>query len=317
MSKTSRSLVVFLLLGMLGGFLILHPYTMVSYALLHFHENQSLHFKLNEVWFRTLAAFKPTMVPMTISFILFGGLTGFFIGIMIDRKRKLLDAEHENEKNKMALETMKKLKEASLDTIHRLARAAEYKDKDTGAHIIRMSNYSATVARKMGLNDRTVEAILYAAPMHDVGKIGTPDQILLKPGKLDPDEWEIMKQHTSNGGRILEGSSAGFIKLAEVIALTHHEKWDGSGYPDGLKGSKIPLIGRVVAIGDVFDALTSKRPYKEAFPLDIAYGIIRESRGSHFDPDVVDAFFSIEDEILSIKERYKDKDDRLFVRIAG
>lgn len=210
-----------------------------------------------------------------------------------------------------------KIKVASLETIYRLTRAAEYKDEDTGAHILRMSNYSAAVARKMGLNETTVESILYAAPMHDVGKIGTPDRILLKPGKLDPDEWRIMKEHAAIGGRILEGSDYDFIKLGEMIALTHHERWDGSGYPRGLKGNKIPLVGRVVAIGDVFDALTSKRPYKLAFSLEKSYTIIKESRGNHFDPDVVDAFFAVEDEILAIKEKYKDEDASLFLRIAG
>lgn len=210
-----------------------------------------------------------------------------------------------------------KVKTASLDTIHRLCKAAEYKDEDTGAHILRMSNYSAAVARKMGLDEITVESILYAAPMHDIGKIGTPDRILLKPGKLDPDEWEIMKQHTVNGGRILEGSDADFINLGEVIALSHHEKWAGAGYPHGLSGEKIPLAGRIVAIADVFDALTSKRPYKEPFSLEKSYKIIREGRGNHFDPDVVDAFFAIEEEILSIKEKYKDEKESLFVKIAG
>lgn len=210
-----------------------------------------------------------------------------------------------------------KIKGASLDTIHRLSRAAEYKDEDTGAHILRMSHYSAAVARKMGLNDVTVESILYAAPMHDIGKISTPDRILLKPGKLDQDEWEIMKQHTTVGGRILEGSDTEFIRLAEVVALTHHEKWDGSGYPKGLKGAKIPLVGRIVAIGDVFDALTSKRPYKEPFSLEKSYGIIREGRGNHFDPDVVDAFFAVEDEILAIKDKCKDEHESLLVQMVG
>jgi len=153
--------------------------------------------------------------------------------------------------------------------------------------------------------------------MHDIGKIGTPDRILLKPGKLDSDEWVIMKQHTTNGGRILEGSDKGFIKLGEVIAMTHHEKLDGSGYPNGLKGKEIPLAGRIVAIGDVFDALTSKRPYKEPFSLEKSYSIIRESRGNHFDPDVVDAFFAIEDEILGIKESYKDEGESLIFQLAG
>ncbi|MBW1955385.1 MAG: response regulator [Deltaproteobacteria bacterium] len=210
-----------------------------------------------------------------------------------------------------------KLRAASLDTIHRLSKAAEYKDEDTGAHILRMSNYSAAVARKLNSNNGVVDSILYAAPMHDVGKIGIPDRILVKPGKLDANEWDIMKQHATIGGRILEGAGTGFLGLGEVIALTHHEKWDGSGYPKGLKGKAIPLAGRIVAIGDVFDALTSKRPYKEAFSLEKSYGIIREGRGSHFDPDVVDAFFAVEEEILSIKEKYKDEHESLFVQIAG
>jgi len=209
-----------------------------------------------------------------------------------------------------------KLEIYSLDTIYRLTRAAEYKDEDTGAHIQRMSRYSAAVARKMGLGEKVAKYILYAAPMHDVGKIGIPDRILLKPGKLDPDEWEIMKQHTIFGGKILEGSKAGYLKLGEVVALTHHEKWDGSGYPKGLKGNEIPKVGRIVAIADVFDALTTRRPYKEPFSLEKSYGIIRESKGNHFDPVVVDAFFAVEDEILAIKEEYKDEGESHLFQLA-
>jgi len=200
-----------------------------------------------------------------------------------------------------------KIKVASLDTIHRLSMAAEYKDGDTGAHIQRVSHYAAAVARKMGLDDESAKSILYASPMHDVGKIGIPDQILRKLGKLDPDEWEIMKKHTIIGAEILSGSDADFIELAGVIALTHHEKWDGSGYPKGLKGTNIPLAGRITAIADVFDALTSKRSYKEPFSTEKTLGIIEEGRGSHFDPKIVDAFFTIEDEILSVKENYKGR----------
>lgn len=181
-------------------------------------------------------------------------------------------------------QAFEKIKAASLDTIYRLSRAAEYKDEDTGTHIRRMSYYAIAVARKLGLDESTVETILYAAPMHDIGKIGIPDQILLKPGKLDPEEWEIMKQHTVIGGKILEGSDAEFIQLAEVIALSHHEKWDGSGYPNGLKGSEIPLAGRITAIADVFDALTSKRPYKEPFSVGKSFGIIREGREATLPP---------------------------------
>ena len=206
-------------------------------------------------------------------------------------------------------QAFERIKLASLDTIFRLSQAAEYKDEDTGAHIKRMSNYSTAVARKIGLDDGVVETILYASPMHDVGKIGIPDSILMKPAKLDPDEWEIMKQHTTIGARILESSDAEFIKLAEIIAITHHEKWDGSGYPRGLKGEDIPISGRVTAIADVFDALISKRPYKEPFTVEKATQIIKEGRGSHFDPQVVDAFFLILDEILMIKEKYRDEAD--------
>jgi putative two-component system response regulator len=199
-------------------------------------------------------------------------------------------------------EAHSKLKEASLDTIYRLCRAAEYRDENTGGHIKRMSEYAAAVGRRMGLNERTVEGILYAAPMHDVGKIGIPDRILLKPGKLIEEEWEIMKQHTLIGARILEGSSGGFISLAAVIALTHHERWDGKGYPNGLHSRQIPLVGRITAIADVFDAMTSMRPYKQPFSLKTACAIIEDSRGTHFDPAVVDAFLSIKEEILAIKE---------------
>jgi len=215
-------------------------------------------------------------------------------------------------------QAFERIKAASLDTIYRLSRAAEYRDEDTGAHIQRMSHYAAVVARKLGQDDVTVEAILYAAPMHDIGKIGIPDHILLKPGKLDPDEWEIMKQHSIIGGEILEGSDAEFINLAEVIACTHHEKWDGSGYPKGLKGAEIPLAGRVTAIADVFDALTSKRPYRrEPFSLEKTFAFIEEGQGSHFDPEVVEAFFAIKDEILAIKEEHKDQHESLLVRMVG
>jgi putative two-component system response regulator len=210
-----------------------------------------------------------------------------------------------------------KIKRASLDSIYRLSRAAEYKDEDTGSHIQRMSHYSAAVARKMGLNERTVEAILYAAPMHDIGKIGIPDRILLKPGKLDPDEWETMKQHTVIGQKILQGETEGFVRLAEVTCLTHHERWDGSGYPKNLKGVKIPLAGRITAIADVFDALTSKRPYKAPLGVENSFEIIREGRGGQFDPDVVDAFFAVENEILAIKEKYRDESGSLLFRMAG
>jgi PAS domain S-box-containing protein len=198
------------------------------------------------------------------------------------------------------------VKRSSLETIHRLAKASEYKDEDTGAHIRRMSYYSAAIARTMGLDSDFVETILHAAAMHDVGKIGTPDRVLLKPGKLDSTEWDIMKQHTLFGSEILDGADNSILQMACEIALTHQEKYDGSGYPGGLSGEDIPLAGRIVAVADVFDALTMKRPYKPAFSLSKAYGIMEEGRGVHFDPIVLDAFFKCEEEILMIKGMYSD-----------
>jgi putative two-component system response regulator len=210
----------------------------------------------------------------------------------------------------------KKVKLASLETIYRLSKAAEYKDEETGSHIRRVSNYAAAIARRLGLAEKACESILLAAPMHDVGKIGIPDKILLKPGELSSDEWEIMKNHTLYGARILGGSQVGFIRLAEVIALTHHECWDGSGYPLGLKHKQIPMAGRIMAVADVFDALTSKRPYKEAFSVDNSFDTLKKGSGKHFDPQLIDIFFEIKDEILSIKNRYKGEGKSLMAKMA-
>ena len=214
--------------------------------------------------------------------------------------------ELESEVNKRTEELKQasdKLKAASLDTIYRLSVASEYKDQDTGAHIKRMSLYCAAVAHRMGLDENAVTAILHAAPMHDIGKIGIPDKILTKPGKLDPVEQDIMELHTVIGAKILSKSDEEFIKLGGTIALSHHEKWDGSGYPNGLKGTAIPISGRIAAIADVFDALTSKRPYKEPFSMEKSLAIIRSWSESYFDPHVVDAFIAIQNEILTIKEQ--------------
>lgn len=207
------------------------------------------------------------------------------------------------------------LKESSLEIIFRLSSASEYRDEDTGAHIQRMSSYAAAIATRMGLGHKTVEAILHAAPMHDIGKIGIPDNILLKPGKLTDAEWLVMKEHPRIGARILSGSKIPLVRMAEVIALTHHERWDGSGYPQGLKGKKIPLAGRIVAVADVFDALTSKRPYKPAFETDKSLEIIKSESGRHFDPDVVKAFFDCIDDVSVIREKYQDNSESLMVQM--
>ena len=198
------------------------------------------------------------------------------------------------------------LKDASLDTIRRLSRAAEYRDEDTSTHIQRMSNYTAALAGKINLKRDEIETILYSSSMHDIGKIGIPDNILLKQGKLDAKEWKLMKEHTVIGAKILEGASSEFLVKGRVIALTHHEKWDGSGYPLGLKGEDIPIEGRIAAVADVFDALTTKRPYKEAYSFEKAMQIIREGKGSHFDPALVEAFMLIDDEVLKIMNNFNE-----------
>ena len=190
------------------------------------------------------------------------------------------------------------------ETVTRLARAAEFRDPETGAHIQRMSHYSALIARRMGLEDSHVERILQAAPMHDVGKLGIPDNILLKPGKLTVEEFEIMKGHPGHGYDILKDSSSPVIQLAATIALTHHERFDGTGYPRRLGGEEIPCEGRIVAVADVFDALTSVRPYKKAWTLDDARAHLVAGRAAHFDPGCVDAFIDAWDEVVAIRERF-------------
>jgi putative two-component system response regulator len=194
------------------------------------------------------------------------------------------------------------------ETLLCLGRAAEHRDPETHEHIIRMSSYSRLVGERLGLSADQCELLLMAAPLHDIGKIGTPDHILLKPGRLTPDEFEIMKLHTVIGGNILAHSESPILQAGAQIALSHHEKFDGSGYPNSAKGKDIPLFGRIVAVADVFDALTSERPYKNAWELDRALTLIREGRGEHFDPDCVDAFLDVLDRVLEIKAAYKDAD---------
>lgn len=199
------------------------------------------------------------------------------------------------------------LKKAYLDVIFRLSLAAEYRDDNTASHLHRMSNYSALIAKKLRLPAEEVELIKHASPMHDIGKIGISDSILLKPGKLTQDEFNEMKKHTIIGAKILANGDTSLLKASEIIAQTHHEKFDGTGYPYQLKGDEIPLVGRIVALADVFDALTTKRCYKPAFPVDESLSIIRRESGKHFDPKIVYAFFFALDEILSVyKKEYLD-----------
>ncbi|NHZ65470.1 HD domain-containing phosphohydrolase [Massilia genomosp. 1] len=192
------------------------------------------------------------------------------------------------------------------ETILLLCRASEYRDPETGAHIQRMAHYSCLIAAELGLSNEEQACILNAAPMHDIGKVGTPDHILLKPGRLTPAEMDIMRQHALIGYNILKASEAGMLQLAAVIAHTHHERFDGQGYPNGLQGEAIPLVGRIVAVADVFDALTSVRPYKTAWSLDAARAYLLENSGSHFDPQCVDALLRRWPAVLEIRERFRD-----------
>jgi HD-GYP domain-containing protein (c-di-GMP phosphodiesterase class II) len=198
------------------------------------------------------------------------------------------------------------LKESNMEMIHRLSVAAEFRDEDTALHIKRMSYYSQIIAKGLGFSDEEAENILFTAPMHDIGKLGVPDAILLKPGKLTNEEFDEMKRHTSYGAQILKGSQYKIIQQSETIAISHHEKWNGMGYPYGLKGEEIPIEGRIVALADVFDALTSKRCYKPAFPLDKVERIIKNDTGTHFDPAVVKAFFKHYDEILDVYYKFRE-----------
>ena len=196
--------------------------------------------------------------------------------------------------------------ERERETLFRISRAAEYRDPETGAHIQRMALYSQLIAKNLGLPTSEQTLILEAAPLHDVGKIATPDAILLKPGKLTPEEFEIMKQHAKAGFDLLDKSASPVVQAGALIALTHHEKYDGSGYPNGVKGQDIPLLGRIVAVADVYDALTSERPYKKAWEPERALAHLSEGAGRHFDPQCVAAFLERVDAIEAIRTKFSE-----------
>lgn len=206
------------------------------------------------------------------------------------------------------------LEASQRSAIFMLAEAGDYNDTDTGVHIWRMAEYSAAIASALNWKAEDSEMLKLAAPMHDTGKIGIPDNVLKKPGKLDAQEWMIMKTHSEIGYKILSKSHTPIFQMASEVARFHHEKWDGSGYPKGLSGSDIPESARIVAIADVFDALTMKRPYKEAWPVEKALEEIRNCAGTHFDPDLAEIFFSIEAEIRKIKQRWDQKEKDLMAK---
>lgn len=217
-----------------------------------------------------------------------------------ERTARLKETMQALESTSMALE------KAYRESIYRLVAAAEYRDEETGNHILRVGGYAQAIARGLGCDDALCKLLLLASPMHDVGKVGIPDAILLKPARLTPEEFEVVKTHCEIGARILAASESPLLQLAEVIALTHHEWFDGRGYPRGLKGEDIPLAGRIAALADAYDALTTKRVYKPAYPMEKALSIITEESGSHFDPLVVAAFEAVFEEILEIGRQFED-----------
>jgi len=210
---------------------------------------------------------------------------------------------HNNSLEQQVNERIKEIKDTRLDVIQRLAIAAELRDAGTGRHIYRMSRYCQILAMAAGFSKEQAELMLTTSPLHDIGKIAIPDSILLKPAKLDPHEFEIIKTHTILGAKMLSGSDSVFLKMAETIALNHHEKWNGQGYPHGIKEEAIPLVGRIAAIADVFDALTSERPYKQAWTFTKTMAEIVNLKGSHFDPKLVDAFTDIQKDVKVIYDQ--------------
>ncbi|WP_031436153.1 HD domain-containing phosphohydrolase [Methylobacter tundripaludum] len=241
----------------------------------------------------------------------------FYCNELLARVRNMLDAQLMHRMlydqkavlNEMVQTRTDELRRTRLQVVQQLGRAAEYRDNETGNHILRMSHISALLAKSIGWNEADCELMLHASPMHDIGKIGIPDHILLKPGKFEPEEWEIMKTHAVIGANILEGDDSELMKCAGEIALTHHEKWDGSGYPYGLSGAAIPLVGRIAALADVFDALTSVRPYKEAWTVEAAVDLIKENRGTHFDPELVAVFLEQLPGILKIRDQFSEPEN--------
>lgn len=226
------------------------------------------------------------------------------ITVLARIKTHLALSNQQKELERLVAMRTKQLEDNQFKIIQVLGRAAEYKDNETSSHIIRMSHYTEILAKATKLNAHTVSLLTAAAPMHDVGKIGISDAILNKAGKLTEEEYDVMKNHPLIGAEIIGEDSSELLKIARIVALTHHEKWDGSGYPNGLSGENIPIEGRIVAIADVFDALTSVRPYKKAWSVDDALSFLSEQAGSHFDPSLVALFFECITDVLYIKEKF-------------
>ena len=215
--------------------------------------------------------------------------------------------DQNRELDRKVREQTKDIHDTRLKIIQRLGRAAEYKDDNTGMHVIRMSHYARVLGKAAGMNDTMADILLDAAPMHDIGKIGIPDSILQKADPLDEEEWRIMQTHTQMGCDIIGEDDSELLKMASTVAISHHENWDGSGYPNKLAGENIPVVGRIVTIADVFDALTSVRPYKNAWPVDKAVAYLEQHAGTRFDAKLIALFIENLDQVLAIKEHYFDQ----------
>ncbi len=218
-------------------------------------------------------------------------------------RRRMLEIEHRDRERVLAQkvrEQTREIRESREEIALRLISASEERDNETGMHVRRIGLYAAAMGAFLGWNQEQVDRIRGAAPMHDIGKIGVPDAILQKPGVLTDEEWVVMRQHTTMGARILQGSKVGFIQMATGIAQSHHERWDGTGYPEGLRGSEIPLEARITAIVDVYDALSHKRAYKQSWSENRVLEVLREGRGAHFDPELLDLFLENFDAMRTI-----------------
>ncbi len=222
--------------------------------------------------------------------------------LALDGRRKLLEG--------LVDEATREVRERERETLYRLARAGEFRDAETGYHLVRMARYSRLLAETIGLEEEEVQAVELAAPLHDIGKIGIPDYILLKAGALDVNEWVTMRTHPAIGYEILKDSSSKYVRMGALIALGHHERFDGSGYPKGVGGEKIPLSARIVAVADVYDALTSVRPYKGAWPSAKAFEYLTSAAGKHLDPELVGAFVRMRPEVERIQSEFVDRPDR-------
>jgi len=218
--------------------------------------------------------------------------------LALEDKRRLLEG--------MVEEATREVRDREKETLMRLARAGEFRDEETGYHLVRMAHYSRLIADTIGLEREEAETIELAAPLHDIGKIGIPDQILLKKDRLDGMEWDTMRSHPLIGHEILKGSASKYVRMGSLIALGHHEKYDGSGYPNGLVSDHIALCARIVAVADVYDALTSARPYKKAWSSEEAFVFLRQQRGKHFDPHLVDAFIGVQRDVERIQREMRD-----------